>query len=82
MVTPHWLKLDKVNWEIKSKPGNDKTGPKRGARGVDREDNSEFFRTFDRKADRFQYGEKAVGMFATVDKPQVVVNAQVEGDDV
>jgi len=44
MVMPHWLKLKKPNWEIKARAGNDKAGPKRGARGVDREDNSEFMK--------------------------------------
>src|SRR5262249_25896852 len=28
-----------------------------------------------------QVGVRAVGMYATADKPQVVVNAQLEGDD-
>ena len=33
---------------------------------------------FDRKR---QVGQKAVGMYATADDPQVVDNAQVEGSD-
>jgi hypothetical protein len=33
------------------------TGWKRGARGVDREDNSEFMKSFDPKADRKAYGD-------------------------
>jgi len=28
-----------------------------------------------------QVGERAVGMYATADKPGVVTNAQLEGDD-
>ncbi len=62
--------------------GGDAAGWKRGERGVDREDNSEWFRSFDPKADKFMYGKKGVGMFATADNPGVVDNAQLEGDDV
>jgi hypothetical protein len=77
-VRPHWLKLDKPNWEIKAKPGNDKTGDKRGARGVDREDNSEWFRTFSKAADREIYGPDYVGYYNQVTSDD---NAQLEGDD-
>ena len=47
----------KPTWNDSSKPGNDKTGWKRGYRGIDRnEDCSEFFRTFDPKAHAKIYG--------------------------
>jgi hypothetical protein len=63
------------------KSKGDAYGYERGARGVNREDNSEFMKSFDPKADRRMYGPKAVGMFATSDDPLVVENAQLEGDD-
>ena len=47
---------------MKKSKGGDATGWKRGERGVDREDNSECFRTYHKKADRRAYGPKAVGM--------------------
>ena len=46
--------------------GGDATGWKRVERGVDREDNSGWFRTFDPKADRYQYGPDYVGKFNQV----------------
>jgi hypothetical protein len=55
--------------------------------GVDQEDNSEFFRSYDPKADRKAYGDlrKIVGQRATVgdfDEGRQEINAQFEGDDV
>jgi hypothetical protein len=46
--------------------GGDAAGWKRGARGVDREDNSEFMKSFDPKADRKIYGPGYVGKYNTV----------------
>jgi hypothetical protein len=60
-----------------TKSSGDADGWKRGECGVDREDNSEWFRTFDPKADRLMYGKMGVGMFATSDNPRVVN----KGDD-
>jgi len=57
---------------MKKSKGGDAAGWKRGARGVDREDNSEWFKTFDTKADRKMYGPDYVGKF----------NVVLEGDDV
>jgi hypothetical protein len=34
--------------------------------GVDQEDNREWFRSFDKKADRYQYGPDYVGKFNQV----------------
>ena len=48
------------------KSKGDEYGYKRGARGVDREDNSEWFRSRDPKADRFMYGPDYVGKFNVV----------------
>ena len=82
IVRPHWLNLDKPNWEIKSKPANDATGDKRGAVGFgkpDKEDREFLSPDFDTKR---QVGQRAVGMFATADNPGVVNNAELEGDDV
>jgi hypothetical protein len=49
----------------------------RGYRGGDTEDNSEWFRTFDPKADRYQYGPDYVGKYNQVTES----NAQLEGED-
>jgi hypothetical protein len=64
-----------MSWTIKSKPANDKTGWKRGQRYcVDQEDNSEYFKTFDPKADARIYGSDTRGQRA--DGAQtVMVNA-------
>jgi hypothetical protein len=61
---------------MKKSKGGDATGWKRGDCGVDREDNSEWFRTADPKADRKMYGPDYVGKYN-----QVTENAQLEGDD-
>jgi hypothetical protein len=61
---------------MRKSKGGDAGGWKRGERGVDREDNSEWFRTADRKADRLMYGPDYVGKFN-----QVTENAQLAGDD-
>jgi hypothetical protein len=62
--------------EMQKSKGSDATGRKRGECGVDREDNSEWFRTADAKADRRMYGPDYVGKYN-----QVMDNARLEGDD-
>jgi hypothetical protein len=49
----------KPTWESKTRPGNDATGWRRGARGVDGnfdKDGRDFLKTFDPKADARIYG--------------------------
>jgi len=49
----------KPTWKDRSKPANDKTGWKRGARGIDGAfdaDGRDFMRTADPAADKYMYG--------------------------
>jgi hypothetical protein len=59
---------------MKKSKGGDATGVERGGRGygkLDKTDREFLTPDFDR---RRQQAERAVGMFATSDKPQVVTN--------
>jgi hypothetical protein len=65
--------------------GGDAAGWKR-SHGVDQEDNSEYMRSYDPKADRKAYGDlnKIVGQRATVGSfpgGKQEVNSALEGDD-
>jgi len=71
---------------MKKSKGGDATGWKRGERGVDREDNSEFMKSYDPKADRRMYGnlKKIVGQRPTVGSflgGRQELNPALEGDD-
>jgi len=58
---------------------SDSDGYKRGAKGIDGRKGEDFTKPdFDR---RRQQAERAVGMYATADKPGVVDSAVLEGDD-
>jgi hypothetical protein len=59
----------------KRKSDGDAIGWLRGAKGIDGaydKDGKQFMKSFDPKADKVMYGQKAVGMFATADNPRVV----------
>lgn len=57
------------------KSKGDAYGYERGARGVDREDNSEWFRNFDPKADAKMYGPDYVGKYNVVLEDGLPTNA-------
>jgi hypothetical protein len=80
-----------MSWKIPSKPGNDKTGWKRGARGIDGafdKDGREYMKTFDPKADARIYGPTTRGtrpdgaqqvMFSAAKDPGTIKNSDDDG---